>query len=60
MGNGAQQGRAVGVTDDRAQGVYSMDNVTKHKGQQGSNKALWSSAQWQRFMDKVNGDDSKE
>ena len=37
-----------------------MDNVTTHKGQQGSNKALWSSAQWQRFMDKVNGDDSKD
>jgi hypothetical protein len=60
MGNGAQQGRAVGVTDDKPQGVYSMDNVAKHKGQQGSNKALWSGAQWQRFMDKVNGNDSKE
>jgi hypothetical protein len=36
-----------------------MDNVAQQKGQQGSNKALWSSAQWQRFMDKVNGDDSK-
>ncbi|HCV03791.1 MAG TPA: hypothetical protein DG048_14180 [Pseudoalteromonas sp.] len=60
MGNGAQQGRAVGVTEDKPQGVYSMDNVAKHKGQQGSNKALWSSAQWQRFMEKVNGNDSKE
>lgn len=60
MNNGAQQGRAVGVMDDKAQGVYRMDNVTTHKGQQGSNKALWSSAQWQRFMDKVKGDDSKD
>ncbi len=60
MSQGTQQGAAVGVKDDKPQGVYSMDNVTKHKGQQGSNKALWSSAQWQRFMDKVNGDDSKD
>lgn len=32
-----------------------MENVTQHKGQQGSSKALWTSAQWQRFMDKVKG-----
>jgi hypothetical protein len=32
-----------------------MENVAKHNGKQGSNKALWTSAQWQRFMEKVNG-----
>lgn len=32
-----------------------MENVAKHNGKQGSNKALWTSEQWQRFMEKVKG-----